>query len=47
MKVDQLKRLKELELIENRRLRQAVSDLDKQVVAPRGNLWSAPWLQGF
>jgi transposase-like protein len=50
MKVDQLKRLKELE-IENRRLRQAVSDLtlDKQILAEaaRGNLWSAPWLQGF
>lgn len=40
MKTDQLKRLKELEL-ENRRLRQAVSDLtlDKQILAEaaRGN----------
>jgi putative transposase len=40
MKVDQLKRLKELEL-ENKRLRQAVSDLtlDKQILAEaaRGN----------
>ena len=40
MKTDQLKRLKELEL-ENRRLRQAVSDLtlDKQILteAARGN----------
>jgi putative transposase len=45
MKVDQLKRLKELEL-ENKRLRQAVSDLtlDKQILAEaaRGNFYAPP-----
>ena len=50
LKVDQLKRLKELEA-ENARLRRAVSDLtlEKLVLkeAASGNLWSAPWLQGF
>jgi hypothetical protein len=50
MKSDQVKRLKELEL-ENARLRRAVSDLtlDKLILteAARGNVWSAPSLQGF
>jgi putative transposase len=50
LKVDQVKRMKELEA-ENARLRRAVSDLtvEKLILkeAASGNLWSAPWLQGF
>ena len=50
LKLDQVKRLKVLEQ-ENSRLRQAVADLtlEKLVLkeAAAGNLWSAPWLQGF
>ena len=50
LKLDQVKRLKVLEQ-ENGRLRQAVADLtlEKLVLkeAASGNLWSAPWLQGF
>jgi putative transposase len=49
LKLDQVKRLKELEA-ENSRLRRAVSDLtlDKLILqeAMRGNVWSAPALQG-
>ena len=49
MKSDQVKRLKELET-ENTRLRRVVSDLtlDKLILqeAARGNVWSAPSLQG-
>jgi len=48
LKLDQVKRLKELEL-ENGRLRKAVSDLtlDKLILqeAARGNVWSAPSVQ--
>ena len=48
LKLDQVKRLKELEL-ENSRLRKAVSDLtlDKLILAEalRGNVWSAPGVQ--
>ena len=50
LKLDQVKRLKVLEQ-ENGRLRRAVADLtlEKLVLkeAASGNLWSAPWLQGF
>jgi transposase-like protein len=49
LKSDQVKRLKELET-ENTRLRRAISDLtlDKLILqeASRGNVWSAPSLQG-
>ncbi len=50
LKSDQVKRLKDLEL-ENARLRRVASDLtlDKLILteAARGNVWSAPSLQGF
>jgi putative transposase len=50
LKLDQVKRLKELEN-ENARLRRAVSDLtlDKMILAEaaKGNVWSAPSMQGF
>ena len=49
MKLDQVKRLKELE-VENGRLRKAVSDLtlDKLILkeAAKGNVWFAPSVQG-
>ena len=49
LKSDQVKRLKALET-ENARLRRAVSDLtlDKLILqeAARGNVWSAPSVQG-
>ncbi len=50
LKLDQVRRLKLLEQ-ERGRLRRAVSDLtlEKLILkeAASGNLWSAPWLQGF
>jgi putative transposase len=49
LKTEQVKRLKDLEA-ENARLRQAVADLtlDKQILreAAKGNVWSAPGVQG-